>query len=183
MTVAVGIADTAVVAHRGVEVAVGSEGELAAVVASELVGNREQNTFAGRVDDRRVGDARCEPCDHAIFGGVDVVNEQLFRGRVIGVESQAEQAFDRMHRDLAGEIEKRLVQDPVGVGRAGGRQDVDQALEDADVNLAVARRGDRSRAAEAGRHLHQLDVGQGTGRRGRRGEGTREPRQRGGRGQ
>jgi hypothetical protein len=132
LSVVVGVASAAAVAHRRVEEAVGAEGELPAVVVPELrVRDDDQDPLRRRVGFVGVG-AHREARDHDVAvvarrrRGVrdgSVEDEEEAVGLVLGVEREAQQAALAAGQDPVADVEE-----PRACLRA--RRPHDRALEE-----------------------------------------------------
>src|SRR5690606_29381025 len=108
LAVALRVAAAAAVSEPEVEVAVGTEGELTAVVVGVRLDLGEQDLLAGGVGDVARGR---EARQHRVAVVVGVVDVEAPRRRVVLGERQAEEAALAAAADAVGDVEERLLQD------------------------------------------------------------------------
>ena len=108
---AVGVVGGAAVAHPDVELAVGPELELPAVVVPERLVDREQGPAARRVRDVRVARGDRVARDHGVAREVRVVDEEEAVRAVVRVERRREQPLLAAADDERREVQERRRED------------------------------------------------------------------------
>ena len=150
-----GIAPAAAIADADVEIAVGTEGELSAVVIRVLpVGDLQNHDLApgiGRVRRRAQREAR----DGDVSDRVRVVHVKVTRGRKTRWKSDAQQAALAAAVNALRDIEKRRRDDRTVLNDAYTAG----LLDDKKASAGVAGSGYVGRAREAARHLRELNLG------------------------
>ena len=140
-----GIAAATAVPEADVQVAIGTERELSALVVGERLRDVQEDLRRSRVGHVRIG-RHAIAHERGVARGVRVVDVEQAVRRVVRMEGEAEQAALAAARDERAQIEKRRRQD----ARAVEDFDAPRLLEDEEAPRAVARVNQAERGAETG---------------------------------
>ena len=149
-----GVAAAAAVAQGQIEHAVGAEGELAAVVVGEGLGNRQQHLFAGGQGEVWVGGDQ-EPAQHrGAVAKPAVVKIEIALLGIVGGKGKTQQPLFAGVDQAVGNVDE-------GGGQQGaGRQNANlpRLLHQEQPVAAVAGMADGGRCAQAAGHRGETET-------------------------